>query len=150
MIRSINYPLWSNKLPQVWWLYKTQMYHLSFFECEGCIHIGYSVQDLRKLYYNCNPGCYLIWCSWCSSKLTGCYRIQCLAAVGLRSALLDLTCGSWYVTFSTRHQTFTSAHPTRNKEPRSHATKQNLALSLLDKWRIPWTCVILQCPNPQQ
>lgn len=108
MIRSINYPLWSNKLPQVWWLYKTQMCHLSFFECEGCIHIGYSVQDLRKLYYNCNPGCYLIWCSWCSSKLTGCYRIQCLAAVGLRSALLDLTCGSWYMTFSTRRQTFHS------------------------------------------
>lgn len=104
MIRSINYPLWCNKLPQVWWLYKTQMYHLSFFECEDCIHVGYSVQDLGKLYCNYNPGCYLIWCSWCSSKLTGCYRIQCLAAIGLRSTLLDVTRGSWHMTFSPRCQ----------------------------------------------
>lgn len=74
--KNINYPLWSNKLPQVWWLYKTQMYHLSFFECEGCIHIDLLCSGSRKLYYNCNPGC-CIRCSWCSSKLTGCYRIQC-------------------------------------------------------------------------
>lgn len=108
MIRSINYPLWSNKLPQVWWLYKTQMYHLSFFECEGCIHIGYSFRISGSCTITVTQAATLFDVHGVYPKLTGCYRIQCLATIGLRSALLDLTCSSWYMTFSTRRQTFHS------------------------------------------